>query len=136
MKKILAFIFIVAYATTAHADWIKIDSPDTSATLYLDKSAAEKSGPNLIKLWHIVDYATTQQFEGKTFRSIKANYEYDCDHRRYRGLILLLHADPMGNGVTVYWTHGMWSLTHDPSTWIQPAEGSLEAALVSAACAR
>ncbi len=136
MKNIPILILLVACFTTAQADWIKIDSPDTSATLYLDKSAAEKSGPNLIKLWHIVDYATTQQFEGKAFRSIKANYEYDCDHRRYRGLVLLLHAEPMGNDTTVYWTHGMWSLTHDPSTWIQPAEGSLEAALVSAACTK
>ena len=136
MKKILVFLSIVACATTARADWIKIDSLVTSATLYLDKSAAEKSGPDLIKLWHIVDYAATQQYEGKAFRSIKANYEYDCDHRRYRGLILLLHAEPMGNGMTVYWTHGLWSLTHDPSTWIQPADGSLEAALVSAACVK
>lgn len=129
-------ISLVSWMTMAQAEWIKIDSPAASADLYLDKSAAEKSGPNLFKLWHIIDYATTQQYEGKAFRSIKANYEYDCDHRRFRGLILLLHADPMGNGMTVYWTHGLWSLTHDPSTWVAPAENSLDAALVAATCAK
>lgn len=95
---------------------------------------AEKSGPNMIKLWHIVDFATTQNFEGKAYRSIKANYEYDCEHLRYRRLILLLHSEPMGNGMTIYWTHGMWSLTHDPSIWIQPDKNSIDAALASAAC--
>jgi hypothetical protein len=134
LKKILAFILLVAISVIAHADWVKINSPDTSVNLYLDKSVSEKSGPNMIKLWHIVDFATTQDYEGKAYRSIKANYEYDCAHLRYRGLILLLHAEPMGNGKTVYWTHGLWSLTHDPSTWMQPAENSHDAALVTGAC--
>lgn len=136
MKKILALIFLAACSATAHADWVKIDSPIANADLYLDKSAAEKSGPNLFKLWHIVDYAAEQQYEGKPFRSIKANYEYNCDDRRFRELIRILHKDPMGNGMTVYWTHGLWSLTHDPSAWIQPAENSPEAALVAAVCTK
>lgn len=134
MKKNLAYIFFVTFSAVAHADWVKINSPDTSVSLYLDRSVAEKSGPNMIKLWHIVDFATSQNFEGKAYRSIKANYEYDCEHLRYRRLILLLHSEPMGNGMTIYWTHGMWSLTHDPSIWIQPDKNSIDAALASAAC--
>ena len=134
MKKNLAYIFLLTFSAVAHADWVKINSSDTSVNFYLDRSVAEKSGPNMIKLWHIVDFATTQDFEGKAYRSIKANYEYDCANLRYRRLILLLHAEPMGNGNTVYWTHGLWSLTHDPSAWIQPAENSHEATLVIGAC--
>ena len=134
MKKILAFILLTACLASAHADWLKIQSPVTSASLYLDKSAAKKSGPNLVKLWHIVDYEAAQYYEGKPFRSIKANYEYDCDHLRFRELIRILHSEPMGNGMTVYWTHGLWSMTQDPSVWIQPATNSLEATLVADAC--
>ena len=134
MKKILALIFLVACSAAAYADWVKIDSPVAGADLYLDNSAAEKSGPNLIKLWHIVDYATAQQYEGKPFHSIKANYEYNCNDQRFRELIRILHKEPMGNGMTVYWTHGLWSLTHDPSMWIQPDPNSFEAALISAVC--
>ncbi len=136
LKYIFTPIFLLASSSVAHADWVKINSPDRSANLYLDKSVAEKSGPNMIKLWHIIDYETTQEYEGKAYRSIKANYEYDCDHMRYRGLILLLHSEPMGNGVTVFWTHGLWSMTHDPSTWIHPVESGLESALVNAACTK
>ncbi len=136
MKQILTSIFLAACAATAHADWIKIDSPVKSANLYLDKSAAEKSGLNLIKLWHIVEYGATQQYEGKPFRSIKANYEYDCDNRRFREVIRILHSESMGNGMTVYWTHGLWSMAHDPSAWVQPAESSFEAALVTSACSK
>ncbi len=134
MKRILA-IFLCATAMTAHAEWLKIDAPGQDPALYMDKAAAEKSGATMVKLWHIADYQATQQHEGKAYRSIKANYEYDCSQGRFRELILIMHKDAMGNGQTVYWTHGLWSLTHDPSTWLQPRAGSVEAALVVAACA-
>ncbi len=80
LKYIFTPIFLFACSSVAHADLVKINSPDRSANLYLDKSVAEKSGPNMIKLWHIIDYETTQEYEGKAYRSIKANYEYDYDH--------------------------------------------------------
>lgn len=136
LKKIFTCIFFFIFAQNSNAEWVKINSPVESANLYIDKTAAEKSGLNLVKVWHIVDYAAVQYYEGKPFRSIKATYEYDCDNQRFRELIRILHADPMGNGITVYWTHGLWSLTHDPSTWIQPAEHSFEATLVTAACTK
>ncbi len=135
MKKILA-TFLFAAATTAHADWVKIDGPAQDPALYMDKSAAEKSGADAVKLWHIADYAGMQQHEGKPYRSIKANYEYDCRQGRFREIILIMHKEAMGNGQTVYWTHGLWSLTHDPASWLQPQAGSNEAALVAAACAK
>ncbi len=130
----IAFAFTLA-ATNAQADWVKIDSTAPDPSLYMDKSAAEKSGASMVKLWHIADYAGMQEYQGKAFRSIKANYEYDCSKGGFRELILIMHKDAMGHGQTVYWTHGLWSLTHDPSSWLMPEAGSKEAALVAAACA-
>lgn len=135
MKKILASMTVLA-TVTAHAEWVKIDSPLHDPVLYMDYAAAEKSGSATVKLWHIADYSSAQSHEGKAYRSIKANYEYDCGQGRFREIILILHKEAMGNGQTVYWTHGLWSLTHDPSTWLQPQAGSVEAALVAAACAK
>ncbi len=136
MKKVLAFGFLAITISNAHADWAKIDSQQQDLAVYINKEAAEKSGSTTIKMWHILDYASALQYEGKSFRSVKANYEYECDKRLFRELIRILHKDPMGNGLTVYWTHGLWSLTHDPSTWIRPETGSAEAALVTAACTK
>lgn len=139
MKKILAALLFAATTTTtitAHAEWVKIESPSQDPVLYMDKAAAEKSGATTVKLWHVADYSVMQEHEGKPYRSIKANYEYDCGQGRFRELILIMHKEAMGNGQTVYWTHGMWSLTHDPSTWLQPQAGSNEAALVVAACSK
>ncbi len=138
MNKIPLTLLFATLATTvtAHAEWLKIDAPAQDPALYMDKAAAERSGATTVKLWHIADYQATQQHEGKAYRSIKANYEYDCSQGRFRELILIMHKEAMGNGQTVYWTHGLWSLTHDPSTWLQPQTGSVEAALVGAACAR
>ncbi len=134
MNKLPTLVLLASCASFAHADWVKIDSRPDELALYADTAAAEKSGASTIKLWHVVDYAKAQQYDGKAFRSIKANYEYDCDKRAFRKLIRILHKDPMGNGLTVYWTHGLWSWTHDPSTWSRAEEGSLEATLVSTAC--
>ena len=134
LKQFLMIVVLISSSTCAYADWEKINSVAKNTNLFIDKSTAEISGPNWIKLWHIVDYASVQYYEGKPFQSIKATFEYDCNNLRFRELIRILHAESMGNGMTVYWTHGLWSMTNDPSTWIQPAENSIEASLVTAVC--
>lgn len=135
MKKILLSIFLAAAAATAHADWVRIAPSLQDPALYADRSAADKSVPNRIKLWNIIDYAAAQEHDGKLYRSARVNYEYDCDRGLFRELIRVLHKEPMGNGVTVYWTHGLWNWGVGPGSWNQPEAGSVEAALLSGSCA-
>lgn len=129
MKRRLLSILLFCFAGAAHADWVRLDSPMKEPTLYKDSAALEKTGPDTFKAWHVVDYAGDQDYEGKPFRSMKLNYEYDCGRRMLREWLRVLHRDAMGNGLTVYWTHGPWPLT-------KPDAGSVDEALVNAMCGR
>jgi hypothetical protein len=132
MNKILLSLCLVAGA--AHADWVRIGSSLKDPALYMDSSAVERPAPNRIRLWNIVDYASVQQHDGKDYRSALVNYEFDCDRGAFRELIRVLHKDAMGSGVTVYWTHGLWSWARGPGAWNLPEQGSVESALVGAGC--
>lgn len=127
MRSVSLFLMLSCASAVAHADWTRIDAPNKDVSLYVDRSTAEKSGPEMVKLWHVVDYASAQDYDGKPYRSLKLNYEYDCSKSVYREWLRVLHKEPMGGGLTVYWTHG-------PGPWIKPDEGSVDAALVAGSC--
>lgn len=127
MRSVSLFLSLALASAVAHADWTRIDAPSADASLYVDRSTAEKSGPEMVKLWHVVDYASAQDYDGKPYRSLKLNYEYDCSKSVYREWLRVFHKEPMGGGLTVYWTHG-------PGPWIKPEEGSIDAALVAGSC--
>lgn len=126
MKRLLLLCLLLC-ATVAHAGWVRLDSPMKDPVLYKDDGSIEKNGPDTFKAWHVVDYAADQDYEGKPFRSMKLNYEYDCGRQMIREWLRVLHKDAMGNGLTVYWTHGPWPLT-------KPEAGSVDAALLAAMC--
>ena len=126
MKRML-LLFSLFCASVAHADWTRLDSPGKDPVMYMDTGSVEKTGPDTFKAWHVVDYAADQDHEGKPFRSMKLNYEYDCGRRMLREWLRVLHRDPMGNGLTVYWTHGPWPL-------VKPQAGSVDDALLTAMC--
>ncbi len=128
MKRLLPLCLLLC-ASIAHAGWDRLDSPLKDTVLYKDEGSIEKSGPDTFKAWHVVDYAADQDYEGKPFRSMKLNYEYDCGRQMIREWLRVLHRDGMGNGLTVYWTHGPWPLT-------KPEPGSVDAALLAAMCKR
>ena len=128
MKRLLPLCLLLC-AAFAHAGWVRLDSPLKEAVLYKDDGILEKTGPDTFKAWHVVDYPTDQNYEGKPFRSMKLNYEYDCGRQMIREWLRVLHRDAMGNGLTVYWTHGPWPLT-------KPEAGSVDDALLTAMCKR
>lgn len=129
MKKIVLLLALALNSVAAHAEWKRIDYASNEVTLYVDRSTAEKSGPNAVLLWHIADYATPQEIQGKSFKSIKFRHEYNCDKGVFRDMLRSWHAEPMGNSTTVSWTHGPWG-------WTAPEAGSAEEALVRSACSK
>ena len=126
MKRMLPLVLLIC-ASVAHADWTRLGSSAKDPALYVDAAGVEKTGPDTFKAWHVVDYAADQDYEGKPFRSMKLNYEYDCGRRMLREWLRVLHRDAMGGGLTVYWTHGPWPL-------VKPEAGSVDDALLAAMC--
>jgi hypothetical protein len=128
MKKTLLSMSLWLLAAGAHAaGWSRIDAPSADVRLYVDQSTAEKSGPGMVQLWHIADYAQPQDRDGKAYRSIKFRNEYDCDKGMVRDLLRSWHKEPMGEGLVVYWNHGPWP-------WTRPEAGSADETLLRATC--
>ena len=126
MKRMLP-LFLLVCASVAHADWTRLDSSLKDPVIYKDDGAVEKTGPDTFKAWHVVDYASDQDHEGKPFRSMKLNYHYDCGKQMISEMLRVKHRDAMGGGLTVFWTHGPWP-------WFKPEAGSVDEALLTAMC--
>ena len=127
MKKTILLLALALNTVAAHAEWTKIDYSSNEVTLYFDRSTAEKSGPRMVLMWHIADYATPQDIQGKPFKSIKFRHDSNSDKGLFRDMLRSWHSEGMGNSITVSWTHGPWG-------WTKPEAGSADEALVRAAC--
>ncbi len=129
MKRILLSMSLSLLAVGAHAaGWSRIDAPSSDVKLFVDQSTAEKSGPGMVQLWHVADFAQPQDRDGKAYKSIKFRNEYDCDKGMVRDLLRSWHKEPMGEGLVVYWNHGPWP-------WTRPEAGSIDETLLRSTCA-
>lgn len=126
-KSLLPMIFWLLSSGAHAAGWSRIDAASTDYKLFVDQSTAEKSGPGMVQLWHVTDYAQPQDRDGKAFRSIKFRNEYDCEKGMVRDLLRSWHKEPMGEGLVVYWNHGPWP-------WNKPEAGSIDETLLRATC--
>ncbi len=115
-------------ALTAQAAWMPVTASPADPRLYVNNETAEKSGPNMTLLWHVIDHASTQSRDGKDFRSEMLRYEYDCDKSMFREMFRSWHKGPMATSMTVYWTEGQ-------RQWRVAEAGSIDEVLTRAACA-
>ena len=129
MKKILLLLTLFCAATAAHADWTRLEHADKALTLYADMDTRKDSGNGTVTIWHLVDYTTSQDFEGKSFRSIKGQNEYDCAKGVSRELMHLWHQDAMGNSQMV-------QATYVPTAWLPAEAGDIKQTLIQAACGK
>lgn len=129
MKKFLLLLSLFCAATAAHADWTRLEHADKTLALYADTDTRKDSGNGTVLIWHLVDYQSAQDFEGKSFRSIKGQNEYDCTKGVSRELMHLWHRDSMGNSQLV-------QATYVPTAWLPPEAGSITQTLMQVACGK
>lgn len=127
MKKILLLISLFCIASAAQADWTRLDQADNSLTLYVDMDTRKDSGHGTVTIWHLVDYQSPQSYEGKSFRSIKGQNEFNCTQGVSREMMYLWHQDAMGNSQLV-------QATYVPTAWLAPEAGSIKQALMHVVC--
>lgn len=85
------------------ADWISTNTSSES-THFTDPTTIAISG-NRVKVWEMFDLRKPELYEGKVFRSIKVQAEYDCPERAIRKLYFVLHQEQMGQGIAVNGFH-------------------------------
>ena len=119
-----------ATAATAGVAWVEIGSHTNNGgiDIYAARSTISRSG-NLVKMWDMFDFKTTQVVEGKRFLSVKHQYEYNCKDERVRNLSVTAFTGHMGKGAVV-------DSGYTPMPWESVERGGVLDALRKFACGK
>ena len=128
MKKKMLLLALLVMSASAFADWTKLEFAGDGLTLHVDMSTLKNSGHGTTEIWYVINYAAQQQVDGKPFRSLKGQSEYDCSNGKSREMLQLWHADPFGNSKMMQFSHTPYN------AWVIPADGSVDRALMQLVC--
>jgi hypothetical protein len=127
IKKLSLLVMLSGVVGWAHADWVRVEHSAKELHLYIDAETRQDSGHGSIVMWHLVDFNSDQDYNGKPFRSIKGQDEYDCGQGLRRDVFHLWHQDNMG-------ASHMAHAAYKPGPWTTPSQGSVEQTLMRLAC--
>jgi hypothetical protein len=85
----------------AYAEWLWIDKGKPGMTIYVNPDTIHRKG-NLVKMWELFDFETSQKMAGDPHLSFKLHSEYDCTEGRKRGVATTFFSGNMGRGKVVY----------------------------------
>ena len=98
-----SIILLLLNSEPVYAEWESFGiSEPGKGTAYIDRTTIRREG-NLVKMRQLLNFDTAiTQDDGKTYRSIVGQYEYDCAEERWRSLALTSFSGPMGEGKMVW----------------------------------
>ena len=119
-------------ADLAHAEWLEVMvNIDKGQTIYVDVDSIRRNG-DLVELWTLYDYKTSQRAGQDEYRSRKVQNEFNCAQEVRRMLSVTEFSDNMGHGKVVYEKPSL--LSGEPRwTRVQPGVGET---LLKVACAK
>ena len=113
-----------------HAEWVevggKVEKGLTVYTVYVDSDTIHRS-ENVVTLWVLMDFKTTQIQPKPPHMSVKSQREIDCTQKRIRLLALTAFSGNMGSGKEV-------SSYSDPGILVEPS--SVAQSLLEVACGK
>lgn len=125
----LALAVLAVGCASAQAEWdmlgtSKSGDPDT---LYVDLSTIRRQ-ESRAKIWALIDHKSAQDLRwGFTYRSQKAQWQFDCREETFKTTITMYMSGQMGEGTSVH-TDTL------PMVPVPVAPGSFAAALLEVAC--
>ncbi len=92
----------------AYAEWMEVGITD-EAMVYADPDTIQRKG-DVVKMWYLHDFKTTQTVLKKSYLSSRSQDEYDCTGDRHRALASTSFSGHMGNGKvhSSYSIKGKW----------------------------
>ena len=92
----------------AYAEWVEVGITD-EAMVYADPDTIQRKG-DVVKMWYLHDFKTTQTVLKKSYLSSRSQDEYDCTGARHRALASTSFSGHMGNGKvrSSYSIKGKW----------------------------
>ncbi len=102
MKRLVVATCLVLSSGPAYGEWLLVVSNDTEGvTVYADPNTVRRKG-DLVKMWTLFDFKTTQSVGDISCLSSKGQDEYDCAEERIRQLALTNFSSHMGQGKVVH----------------------------------
>jgi hypothetical protein len=131
MTRLLLIALLVLSNGPAYAEWVAIGSADDGMTAYVDPDTirGKEEKEEMVKMWVLFDFKTTQTVAGHLMLSIKGQEEYDCDGKRRRVLTFSEFSGNMGGGKEV-------KRTSDVGTWVPVDPKSVVQTLWTFACGK
>lgn len=112
----------------AYAEWQVVDKDDHHEyAVYIDPDTIRRNG-EVVQMWALLDFETTQTKPSLPFLSVKARREIDCTEERIRLLAVMAFSGNMGSGEVVY----RYSDSNDQGISIEP--GSVAESLWTLVC--
>jgi surface-adhesin protein E len=101
MKRLFLIALLILSSGPVYAEWVEIVATDYGMTVYVDPDTIRHEG-DLVKMWELFDFKTTQNIGLGLFMSRKYQSEYDCTKERYRVLTFTQFSGNMGSGKLGY----------------------------------
>jgi hypothetical protein len=104
----LCIALLVLSSRPAHAAWVEVGITE-EATVYADPATIQRKG-DVVKMWYLHDFKTTQTVLKKSYLSSRSQDEYDCTGDRHRALASTSFSGNMGSGKvrSSYSIKGKW----------------------------
>jgi hypothetical protein len=105
----LFFTLLLLSSMPAYAEWVAVGVSDSGTTTYADSDTIRRKG-DLVKMWYLHDFNTTQTVLKKSYLSSRSQDEYDCTKDRHRALATTSFSGNMGSGKvrSSYSIKGKW----------------------------
>ena len=128
MRKLVLMMLLAGACTAAAAAWEPVGE-NKELSRYADPATIRKSG-NMVQIWALLDYKTTQVFEDRPYLSVKELVEFDCANGRLQLLTIFAYSDHLAKGNII---HRAW---FDFEEWQPVRRGTTNEALSKFACAK
>lgn len=93
---------LVLSSGTVYGEWMLVDKNDRRGmTLYVDPATISREA-NLVEMWALEDFTTTQTATGVSYLSRKVQSAYHCTNKLRRMLWVKEFSGNMGSGKVVY----------------------------------
>jgi hypothetical protein len=102
-RLILITLLVLLCSGPVSAEWVELGSSQGRGgyTLYADPDTIRRKG-ELVKMWGMSDFKTTQQTAGFSYLAMKQQWEFDCAEERHRTLAMIEFSGNMESGNVVY----------------------------------
>ena len=96
----ICIVLLVLSVRAAYAEWLIVSIMEDGTTVYIDSETLRHQG-NVVTMWVLFDSPGMKVMDGISSRSMRAQFQIDCDQELYRSLAVTRFSGNMATGKVV-----------------------------------